>query len=182
MTQFKEGDKVRLKEKFYDEPYFKSCDRFMRKEYAKLLGKEFTVSTKGFTTKKGYYVRLNEMMFKISPHESMLELVLPETQITGVWFDECTEYPPKKPAMRKWTAAEITEAKVIACELFFGELYGKLFSYNFKETVCSIRVNGVEFTARPCRTDEPNINIGRMVVLCKATGRPFPDWIRKESK
>ena len=88
------------------------------------------------------------------------------------------ELLPNYKPMRKWAESEIVEAKCIACDLFFS-LEGKNFGYKFLDYYCRIHMNGREFTAKACSTDEPNINIGRMVVLCKATGRPLPDWIKK---
>ena len=165
VTNFKEGDMVKLKEKFYDEPDFKEMPRVYRKHIAQC--------SKIFFPYRAAYCQVPA---------SLLELAeLSKPKITGVWFDECTEYPPKKPAMRKWTEAEITEAKAITCDLFFS-IVGKNFGYKFLDYYCRIHMNGKEFTAKACNTDEPNINIGRMVALCKATGTPFPDWIRKESK
>ena len=178
VANFKEGDMVKLKDKFYDEPDFKELDRYGRKSITSLVERELVVIH--VYRRVGVFDGIGNNSWVVPA--SILELAeLSKPKITGVWFDECTDYPPKKPAMRKWTEAEITEAKAITCDLFFS-IVGKNFGYKFLDYYCRIHMNGKEFTAKACNTDEPNINIGRMVALCKATGRPFPDWIRKESK
>lgn len=88
MSQFKPGDKVKLKEKFYLEPRFKEMDRTSRKYYANLKGKSL-IASKLQTNSCGEYVCVGGDSVGWLRSE-LLELVeKPKPQITGVWFDEC---------------------------------------------------------------------------------------------
>lgn len=63
MTRFKVGDKVRLKEKFYDEPYFKKCGRTIRKMYAARQGNIYTVSEHPYDTDSTVSTEEDDEMF-----------------------------------------------------------------------------------------------------------------------
>jgi hypothetical protein len=87
--------------------------------------------------------------------------------------------PDYKP-MRKWTDAEIQEAKNIIAEIC------SHWTLWFEKTVggdkCSYVIGDRSATSKPCPTDEYSKYIGMMVAACKLTGRELPKWIKKASK
>lgn len=245
MKQFKKGDTVVLKEQFYEEPRFKEMDRGSRKLYAGFKSVAFVVSEVGLG-EFGAYVRTSKGWLRAE----LFELVK-KPEVTAIWYDECTEYPPKKPVVevrrkavngewikitngcpshnqdykngdifraefdtygkihrpenyciyeseyvvlenyepadynpkRRWTMEEIQEAKIIVYDLFFHNPEClKLSLHIGHDGITHAERKGEHFTAKCCPTGEPNEHIGRMVALCKATGRTLPDWIKKEGK
>lgn len=316
VSQFKVGDKVRLKEKFYDEPVFKKMNRDEKKEISKNVGFTITMARSAYPDEsrvscddnKGYYT-IPESLLELAEKpvvevkreanvgeyvkalentgnccvegkaymvieictESMggvyvrcnghstarcgedsvmlwleeyvvLENYKPIAEITnkptnkidpkvGMWA-EITKFTYGKPVgsivkitsvekisdgvfcityldenskgdwfatipydakllsdykpMRKWTDAEIMEAKAIVAEqiyLFFKDDPNTKFGNEPTEGEdIPSRYHGKRVYAHCCKTDEWNIWIGRMVAMCKATGRDLPAWISKGAK
>lgn len=90
------------------------------------------------------------------------------------WAILLPDYSP----VRKWTEAEIQEAKLIVYDLFFANRL-KMSIHIGHDGVTYAERNGKHFVAKCHHTNEPNEHIGRMVVLCKAAGRELPAWIKK---
>lgn len=258
MTNFKEGNTVQLKGKFYDEPSFKRLDRFNRKYISSLAKRRLKITHIFISCEE--IITVYDEISNNSAHVpvAILELAHPKTQITGAWFDECDDkfIPPtprkqiepklvlrigawavpvvdlkqlsRDPAkfekgvpfqienifggaysgdtfltrqgevrgirlshckllpdykpMRKWTLEEIMYAKA-----FLGEfLTSRQLRLSYKNYENSRRGEEIVLTvgdkrgiARCCPTDDWNYYIGSMVAICKATGRPLPDWIKK---
>lgn len=93
---------------------------------------------------------------------------------------KCKLLPNYKP-LRKWTEAEITEAKCIIAEIEVeGVIYSKASALGFEGTNTNASFNHKESIARCSVHDEYNMYIGSMVALCKASGRKLPSWINKD--
>jgi hypothetical protein len=228
---FKDGDKVRLKEKFYDEDDFKSDDKHQRKEIAKLKGRAWTINSVDFnsvwkqvrvsgdsTCRYTVPVSLLELVekpvvevkrkakvgeyVKVIKEDSMWEakigiigkvvfsgffgcVIIVENKDYYVRFQNIVvleNYVPKEKPLRKWTDAEIMEAKAIIGEfLTRNSCYFSYKSYinkNRGDAIC-VYVGNEKGVAKCCATDDWNYYIGTMVALCKATGRELPKWIKK---
>lgn len=88
--------------------------------------------------------------------------------------------PNHKP-LRKWTDAEIMEAKSIVAECLYEVASGTSFVItpisDGEQILMAIR--GKTYFSNCCESDEWNVWIGRMVAFSKATGRKLPSWIQK---
>jgi hypothetical protein len=231
---FKVGDKVRLKEKFYDEADFKGDDKHQRKEIAKLKGRAWTVNSVDFNpvwkqmrvsgdSKCPYTVPLSLLELVETPVVEVKRRAKVEEYIKivdahptrGQFYRHgdilqiqhfgcasglaqfpkgcCIEdseyvvlenYVPKETPLRKWTDAEIMEAKLIIAEIYAVSAYKMVCSHGWDKSenayLCVVGYCGKTFEAKCCPTDEPNTYIGLMVALCKATRRKLPSWIRKD--
>lgn len=84
--------------------------------------------------------------------------------------------------LRKWTPEEIMESKMIIAEIMFATTHSwnitSLFDVPTGSKITSY-INGKEYSARCCKTDEWNFWVGKMISLCKAVGREFPAWIKE---
>lgn len=180
VTNFKPGDKVRLKEKFYNETRFLEMDRGSRKYYAALKGKPLIVS-KAQTCFLGDYVLVSGISTGWLRTELLEPVEKPRPQITGVWFDEATDAFAARKAMRKWTLEEIIEAQAFLGEFFTRgrcRLSYKDYAHSIRGEEILITVDGKRGVAKCCPTDDWNYYIGSMVALSKITGRRLPSWIR----
>lgn len=103
----------------------------------------------------------------------------------------CKEWKDKQ---RDWTEEEIKEAKRLSDEMVL-ELFhaGKspMFSYSgCGNTVSFVLMKfgmwlgayGEAYCAKVRGKDIPNLDIGKCVCLCKATGREIPDFILRKNR
>ena len=149
----KAGDTVKLIDKYYNHHAYKRGSRKARKEISKLAGKTFSIT--------GVGIRDDEL-----------------NTDTDCWYAvpvELLEHCSK----RKWTDDEIAEAQRI-----IGEIVAEAGVICFYDNLLNsgenrIHYNGVFYTAVCSDRDEYNKTIGRMVALCKATGRKLPEWVTR---
>lgn len=103
----------------------------------------------------------------------------------------CKEWKDKQ---RYWTEEEIKEAERLSDEMVL-ELFhaGKspMFSYSgCGNTVSEVKMKfgtwvgtyGEAYCAKVRGKDIPNLDIGKCVCLCKATGREIPDFILRKNR
>jgi len=130
------------------------------------------------------------------PVGSIVQIV--EVSEAGKVFYKCTteEHPrgtfttytdrlkllPNYKPLRKWSDTEIMEAKSIIAEGLFEISKTGYFHLVPIDDGGQVTLDfcGKIYFSNCCESDEWNIWIGRMVVMCKATGRKLPSWIRKD--
>ena len=197
----KVGDKVRLKDKFYDEPDFKTENRFARKEISKNKGFEIMVHK---IISEGMRVSSDENKGAFTIPISLLEkveepVVQEENTIDGQvhnynskqqdaaqrkfekWLKTILDRNPQN--FRKWTKEEVTEAKCLIADFMIrlnGNGYSVVITY-LSTIRTDARIAQGTFvrtaSARCSKKDEYNPYIGTMVALCKVTNLAMPDWV-----
>jgi len=203
--KIKVGDKVRLKDKFYDEPDFKNEDRYHRVHLAKNKGFVLPVDDIHYNsyskqTRVGSKENKGDYTIPISLLEKVEEpVVQEENTIDGQvpnynskqqeaaqrkfekWLKTVLDRNPQN--FRKWTKEEVTEAKCFIAEFIIrlnGNGYSVVINYLPTIRIDARIVAGTlvkTASARCSKKDEYNPYIGTMVALCKATNLAIPDWV-----
>ena len=205
---FEKGDKLMLVDKFYENPLFENYTRFRRKRTANLKGQVLTYESRAIRVgsfvigeiivmdESGkYYVLHKELVRPVSSFETAAEDLKKAVDnvvnavsegvcemVNNIDFDLLRRVTEQiEPAKRQWTDEEIADAQRIIGEIVADVDVVKFYDNLFRSRESLVYVNGAQMKGvATCSTrDEYNQKIGRMVALCKATGRKLPEWVKR---